>query len=189
MENIYNSNYHVPWAYYTPTFLWLMHVSVNKNIQQCKIVVPIIYCHSFLFENVHKPQEKKMFKYPCLFWWKSITHDLREKCYNSYLQLFSILEETFSLHSAISNIRNYGRNSHVKILLCNFLNPMVLWNCCCFCHFDISLLSKICLSTVIISNSWQLIRTGSEDKTMFLIRLNISLNPQCLKIGNATSCY
>lgn len=55
-----------------------------------------------------------------------MTHDLREKYSNSYLQLVSILEETFSLHSAISNIRSYGRNSHVKIFLFNFLNPMVL---------------------------------------------------------------
>lgn len=55
-----------------------------------------------------------------------MTHDLRGKCSNSYLQLLSILEEIFCLCSAISNIRRYGRNSHVKIFVFNFLNPMVL---------------------------------------------------------------
>lgn len=49
-----------------PMFLQLIHVSINKNIQQQKIAVPKIYCHSFLFETVCKLQEK-ILKYPYLF--------------------------------------------------------------------------------------------------------------------------
>lgn len=142
----------MPWADYTPMFLPLIHVSINKDVQQWKIVVSMIYCHSFLFETVRKPQEKNI-QISFFILEEIVTHDLREKCSNSYLWLLSILEDTFSLHSAISNIRSYGRISHVKIFLFNFLNPMVLWKSCFFCHFDISLLSKICLSTIITPNS------------------------------------
>lgn len=94
--------------------------------------------------------------------------------------------ETFYLHSAISNISSYGRNRHVKTFLLNFLDPMLLflslWHITNFKNLPKH-------SNYFKLLFWQLIRTGSEEKTMFLIRLNISLNPQCLETGNATCCY